>query len=319
MKSKKILPLTALAVLLFAMAPVVQASTLTVNLNPKSGLAKVDLVSTTKITFTYPAGSQVSNYLKNVSSNLNLKGTYNGGSSGVEDLQQSFDDEGSHISVTNMTVAISYSAKGSDTTLVINKMTNVTAWVKGVFHIVNGTVQADLGWRSLVVHGAWNLDMEDHNIDVNLVGSTTQYSLGDHPYAAEFLSNAFGEGSIWSRPTLNYSALNTPLSTWTKNYDSTTNTTTFSKTISGQTTFSASIDNNGQTYSLSATSDPSGVVSVQGYANASGDSLVIAPAPSSGLAGMVGLGAAIVVLVVVAGLVFGARRLRPISASKPSV
>jgi hypothetical protein len=278
--AKRIIPLTALAILLISMAPLAYASTLKVTLNPNTKLAKIDSVSTTKIVFTYPATSMVATYLKSVSSSLKLNGTFAGGTSGVEELQRSFPYHDGHISVKNMTVSLDYSTKGNATALVVNKMTHITAWVSGVFSVVNGTVKANLGWRSFIVRGAMDVDLENHPVDINLVGSAMESSLGSHQIALGFLSSSFGGGDIWSRPTLNFSALNSPLSSWTKNYNSLTNTTTFSKTISGETTFTASINYNGQKYSLSAVSDPSGEVAVQGYANASGDSITIGPAPA---------------------------------------
>ncbi|HLQ06743.1 MAG TPA: hypothetical protein VK126_03220 [Nitrososphaerales archaeon] len=278
--AKRILPLTALAILLISMAPLAYASTLKVTLNPNTKLAKIDSVSTTKIVFTYPATSTMATYLKGVSSSLKLNGSFAGGTSGVEELQSSFPYHDGHISVKNMTVSLDYSTKGNATALVVNKMTHITAWVSGVFSVVNHTVKADLRWRSFMVQGAMDVELENHPVDINLVGSAMEYSLGSHQIALGFLSNSFGGGDIWSRPTLNFSALNSPLSSWTKNYNSLTNTTTFSKTISGQTTFSASINYNGQKYSLSAVSDPSGEVAVQGYANASGDSITIGPTPA---------------------------------------
>ncbi|MDE1852424.1 MAG: hypothetical protein KGI38_01620 [Thaumarchaeota archaeon] len=310
-EARKIFPLTILAVFLISFAPMAYASTLTVNLNPKTGLAKVDSVSTTKIIFTYPAGSMVSNYLKNVSSSLKLNSAFNSGTQGVQELQGSFDDEDSHVSVRNMSVAIDYTAKGNTTALVIYKVTNITAWVSGVFRVVNGTVMADLRWRSFVVLGAMNLEMEDHSVDINLVGSSVQDSLASNEMASSFMFGAFGGGSVWDRPTLNFSALNSPLSTWTKNYDAGTNTTTFTKTINGQSTFTASIDYNGQKYSLSAVSDPTGVVAVQGYANAQGDSLVMAPSPASS-AGLLAVG----VVVILAGAALGYLALRSRARAK---
>lgn len=313
--AKNIIPLTTLAILLISIAPMASASTLTVNLNPTTGLAKVNSVSTTKIVFTYPAGSMVSNYLKNVSSSQTLKGSFNGSTTGAQELQSSFDDEESHVSVKNMSASVSYTALGNATALVVTKTTNITSWVSGVFIVVNGTVHADLGWRAFVVQGSLYLPLEDHSVDINLVGSTMQDSLASHEVAAVFLLNMFGGGSIWFRPTLNFSALNSPLSTWTKNYDASTNTTTFSKTISGQSTFKASLTYNSQSYSLSAVSDPSGVVSVQGYANASGNSLVMAtPPPASTSVGLWAEGAAAVVLVLAAGYL----ALRSMSRTKPN-
>ena len=308
---KKILPLTVLAIFLFAVSPLAFASTLTVNLNPKTGKAMLDSSSSTKITFTYPSNSTVSHYLRNVSSSFTLKGSFTGSDSGTQQLQGSFDDEDSHVSVNNMTVSTSYSAKGSPTELVVTKVTNVTAWVSGAFRVVNGSVHvADLGWRAFVVRGALNLPLEGRSVDVNLVGSSMEDSVGYHTMGASMFLGAFAGESIWSRPTLNFSQLNTPLTTWTKHYDSGTNTTTFSKTISGNSNFTASLDLNGQKYSLSAVSDPSGVVVVQGYANAQGNSLVMAPAPSglgSVSSGYFALAAAVVVL---AGLGYMAIRSR---------
>ena len=278
---KRIVPLTALAVILLSFAPMVDSSTLTVNLNPTSGLARIDSVSTTKIVFTYPAGSGVSKYLESVSSSFSQNSSFAGGSSGAMELQNSFDRDESRISVKNMTVALDYTATGNATALVINKVTNVTSWVTGVFQVVNGTVVANLRWRSFVVQGAMDISMGDHTVDINMVGSTVQSSLASRSVAVSFLLDYFGGRSIWNQPTLNFSQLDAPLSTWAKNYDPATNTTTFTKTISGTSTFVSSIDFNGQNYSLSAISDPTGVVAVQGYASPQGDVLVMAPPPAS--------------------------------------
>ena len=305
----RIVSLTALAVLLLALAPLASASTLTVSLNPKTDLAKVQSVSTTKIVFTYPDNSTISQYLKGVNTTLTYSGSFGGSDSGVQALQGSFDHEDDHISVNNATVSTSYVAKGSPTELDIMKSTNVTAWVSGVFSVVNGTVVADLGWRAFVVRGPMEFDMDHQNIDVNLAGSTMEDSMANHAFAAGFLFNAFGV-AFWNRPTLNFSALNTPLSTWTKNYDSATNTTTFTKTIAGQSNFSASADLNGQKYTLSMTSDPTGVVAVQGYADASGNSLTLSPPPASTSDGLLVLGAAIAVIAGFAGYIAVRRGVR---------
>ena len=293
---KKITPLAALAIVLISLSPLAFASTLTVNLNPKTGVANINAVSTTKIVLTYPANSSVSKSLRNVSSSQSLSGKFAGDSEGALELQGSFDDHDGHVTVSNMSVSVLYTAKGNATTLVIEKSTDVNATVSGVFHVVNGSVRADLGWRAFLIRGAFDLPLGGRMMDVNLAGPALEDSIGARPFASAWLLGTFGGGAFWDRPTLNFSALNTPLSTWTKNYNSATNTTTFSKTISGQDTFSVSANLNGQKYSLSAISDPSGVVAVEGYANASGDSLVMAPAPAS-------TSTTLLAVVVVAGLV----------------
>ena len=317
-KTKRILPLAALVIALFSLAPVVGASTLTVTLNPTDKTARVDSVSTTKIIFTYPAGSEVASHLENVSSSVKLNSSFAGSDQGVTELQGSFDhqdgDSRSHVSVSNMSVSLDYTATGNSTALVINKVTNITAWVTGVFTVVNGTVEASLGWRSFVVAGPMNLDMENHMVDVNQVGSAFQYSLSSQTYATGFLMYAFGRNSIWGMPTLNFTALNAPLSTWTKSYNSATNTTEFSKTVAGQSRFTADYSVNNQNYTLSAVSDPTGVVAIQGYANAQGDTLVMASAPPA-TAGYLEVGAAVVIAALAAGYLVLRSKRKPLATA----
>jgi len=315
--AKKIIPLATIAILLFAVSPLADASTLTVNLNPKTGVATLDSASTTSLVFTYPANSSISSYLRNVSSTFSLSGKFDGSSSGAHQLQSSFNEKGHDISVSNISVAVSFSAKGNATALVVNKVTQVNATLSGAFSVVNGTVTANLGWRAFVVRGAMDLPLEGHNIDINLAGPAMEESImGSHASAAGWLVSSFGAGSFWNRSTLNFSQLDTPLTTWAKNYDSATNTTTFSKTISGQNTFSVQADLNGQKYSLSETSDPSGVVSVQGYANASSDSLVMAPAPASASLSTSSGALAVVVVVGLVLLAVGYLAIRARSRTK---
>ena len=310
-KGKRIIPLATLAILLIAVSPMASASTLTVSLNPKTGLANVDSVSTTKIVFTYPANSTISEYLRNVSSSSTFSGSFTGTSQGAEEFQGTLHDWDDHVSVSNMSVAVDYSLKGNKTALVLDKTTKVNATVSGVFKVVNGTVTADLGWRSFVVRGSMEMPLDGHTMDINLAGSAMEDSLGRQSFASGWMMGTFGGGSFWNRPTLNFSALDTPLSTWTKNYDSGTNTTTFTKTISGSSTFTASYDFNGQKYSLSASSDPTGVVAIQGYANASGNSLVIVPAPASATSSLLAIGVVIAALALLGGFYAVRRGVKP--------
>ena len=310
-KQTRTISLASIAILLMAVSPLAYASTLTVNLNPTTGLANVDSVSTTKIVFTYPSTSTISTYLRNVSASSSFSGSFMGTSQGAHEFQGTLHDWDDRVSVSNMSVDVSYSAKGNATALVISKTTAVNATVSGVFRAVNGTVMADLGWRAFVVRGAMDLPLDGHMVDVNLAGSAMEDSLGSQSYASGWMMGAFGGGSFWNRPTLNFSALNTPLSTWTKNYNAATNTTTFSKTITGQSMFTASYDFNGQKYSLTATSDPTGVVTVQGYANAQGDSLVIEPSPASSVLGLLALGAEVAVLFGLVGYIAIKRGVKP--------
>ena len=115
----------------------------------------------------------------------------------------------------------------------------------GLLKVSNGSVTADLGWRSFYVNGALDLDLGDQTVDVNLA------QLGDRPRASSegagtaMLSGMFAGGGLWTRPTLNFSSLSSELSTWTRSYDPLTNTTTFSKTVAGNSTFSARFSSGG--------------------------------------------------------------------------
>lgn len=310
-KGTRIISLAALTVLLIAVSPIAYASTLTVNLNPKTGLASVDSVSTTKIIFTYPANSTISEQLMNVNTSSAFSGSFTGTSQGAQEFQGTLHDWDSRVSVNNMSVAVHYAIKGNTTTMELDKTTKVNATVSGVFRVVNGTVVADLGWRSFAVTGAMDVPLDGQMMDINLAGSAMRDSVGRQSFAAGWMMGAFGGGSFWNSPTLNFSALSTPLSTWTKNYDPATNTTTFTKTITGSSTYTSSYDINGQKYSLSATSDPTGVVAIQGYANASGNSLVLAPVPASATPSLLAAGVVIAALVLLGGFYAVKRGVKP--------
>lgn len=278
--AKLLIPASVLALLFLSMAPAVSASTLKVELNPSTGVATMMSTSVTSIIVTYPANSTLSGYLNGYAYNSSVSGAFPSGSQGIVAFEGHFrDGDRGGISVRNMTVTSSYTASANSTTLVISKQTQISATVSGVFKVVNGTVTADLGWRSFQVDGALDLPLQGHVFDVNLLGASVTSAMGGRGLGVDAVVAMFGGGSLWNSPTLNFSSLNTPLTNWTKSYNSITNTTTFSKTISGQSSLSTSYTNNGQTYSLKETSDPSAVIATPGYAVVSGNSLSIVAVP----------------------------------------
>jgi hypothetical protein len=269
-----------LAVLALSLAPAAYASTLTVDLNPGTQVAKLTSVSTTHLTLDYPANSTLASLLKGYNSSSSLSGSFNSTSQGVREFRgQLRDQAGENVSVTNMTVTYSYTAKANSTAFVVEKQTDITASVAGAFKVSNGTVTADLAWRSFYVSGALDLDLEGRQVDVNLVGSAITQGAFGIGGGSNMLSGMFAGGGLWTRPTLNFSSLSSPLSTWTRSYDPLTNTTTFSKTVAGNSTFSASYSSGGSAYSLTMTSDPSASISTKGYAQATDNSLVFSKAP----------------------------------------
>lgn len=280
MKGNVVAASAVLAVLVLSLAPSAFASTLTVDLNPSTQVAKLTSVSSTHFVLDYPANSTLSSYLKGYNSSSSLSGGFNSTSEGLRNFMGQIHYEADdNVSVTNMTVSYSYSAKANSTALVVDKQTDITAWVAGAFKVSNGTVTADLGWRSFYVGGALDLDLQGHAVDVNLAGSAlTQSTLG-RSLGVQMLTGMFAGKSLWTRSTLNFSSLSSPLSNWTRSYDSLTNTTTFSKTVAGSSTFSANYLGGGGAYSLTMTSDPSASITTKGYAQATDNSLVFSKAP----------------------------------------
>ncbi|HEV2390711.1 MAG TPA: hypothetical protein VGS04_08310 [Nitrososphaerales archaeon] len=307
-----------LVVLVLSLAPAAFASTLTVDLNPNTQVAKLTSVSTTHFVLEYPANSTLSSYLKGYNSSSSLSGGFNSTSEGLRTfLGQMHDEADDNVSVTNMTVSYSYSAKANSTALVVDKQTDITAWVDGAFKVSNGTVTADLGWRSFYVSGALDLDLEGHAVDVNLAGSALTQSTFGRDLGVQMLTGMFEGKSLWTRSTLNFSSLSSPLSNWTRSYDSLTNTTTFSKTVAGNSTFTASYSGGGGTYSLTMTSDPSASITTKGYALAAGNSLVFSKAPMY-LDPILWVAAGSAVALVALGALYLAKRPRPTAAGAGS-
>ena len=280
-KTNGILPLALLALLVLAIAPAVSASTLTVTINPSSKSAELNSTSSTTIVLTYPSDSNLAKELGNLSSSASYSSSFSGNSGPFLVLQNGFALRDPSVQVQDLAISYSETAKGNGTALVIHKVTSINATVTGLFTITNGTVHVNLGWRSFYVPGNMTLNLQGRMVDINYVGSAVAYPLNNHPLLAAFLFGRFGGDRVWNWATLNFSALDTPLTTWTRNYDSSTNTTTYSKTIAGTSSYTATADYNGQKYTLTVSSDPSAKIATKGYAVASADSLAITSAPSS--------------------------------------
>jgi hypothetical protein len=303
-----------LALLAVSLAPGAFASTLTVDLNPTTQVAKLTSMSATNFVLSYPANSTLSSYLKGYNSSSSLSGSFNSSSDGLRHFVEGFrDGAGENVSITNMTVSYSYSADANSTALVVEKQTAITAWVAGLFKVSNGSVTADLGWRSFYVSGALDLDLGNHTVDVNLAGSAIAQSVLGRGAGMGMLSGMFAGGGLWTRPTLNFSSLSSPLSTWTRSYDALTNTTTFSKTVAGNSTFTAAYSSGGSAYSLTMTSDPSASISARGYAQATGNLLFFSKPPAY-LDPLLWAAVAVVGVLAVVGAVYLSRRARPNAA-----
>ena len=314
MNSKRLFPLAVLALALVALSPAAYASSINITLNPSTNTADINASSTTHLILTYPANSMLSHQLNGTDTSETLSGSFHSDSDATNAIQASIDHTDPNLRVVSANFTYSLSAKGNTTAFVLTKQTNITAVVTGVFTVVNGTVHANLGWKDFALRGQLLLNLQSRTVDVNEVGSAFSMQLGGRPIVLNALLGMFGGNGLWQASTIDYSSLNSPLSTWTSHYDSSTNTTTYSKTINTNSSLNSTYTVNGQTYTLSEVSDPSAQIAVQGYAVASGDSLTIQPAPASiGLAGvdpMVWVAAGVVTIVVLGSAFYMFRRSR---------
>ena len=270
---------SVLAALLLFSFPIVSASTVNIALNPATGVAKVTGMSTTTIVFTYPANSTISRFLNGSNYSAQASGNVAGGQGPAMDFQDALRNYTSEVTVQNLSASLSTTSKANATAMVITRETNITGYVSGVFNVTNGTVTANLGWKAFVIRGPFVMPLDGHDYDLNTLGSAAMMPM--RGIASSFLSGSFGDQNIWSRSTIDFSSLNTPLNNWTRVYNSATNTTTFTKTINTLANYSSSVSFNGESYSLSMTYDPSSTISVSGYASPQGNTLVFGQAPQN--------------------------------------
>ena len=243
---------------------------------------------------------------------MQASGNIAGGQVPAVDFQDALRNYTSEVTVQNLSASLSTIAKANTTAMVITRQTNITGYVSGVFNVTNGTVTANLGWKAFVITGPFVVPLDGHDYDLNTLGSAATMPMGG--VASSFLSGSFGDRNIWSRSTIDFSSLNTPLTNWTRVYNSATNTTTFTKTINTLANYSSSVSFNGQSYSLSMTYDPSSTISVSGYASPQGNTLVFGAAPQNYAYPVI----AVVVVAIIALLGYMAVRKRNGSMAKSS-
>ena len=171
--------LSVLIALLFAISiPVVSASTVNIALNPTTGVAEVTGISTTTIVFTYPVNSSISNFLKGYNYSMQVSGNIARGQSSTDEFQDALRNYTPSISVENMSASLSTKAVANSTALVVTKETNITAWVTGVFNESDGKVMANLGWKAFVIRGSFDVPLDGHDFDLNMLGSAVLEPLG---------------------------------------------------------------------------------------------------------------------------------------------
>jgi hypothetical protein len=304
------------------------AATVTVTAYPAQNVSNVMINDSVYMIFTYPANSFVSNALNGSNYSYKLSASnipYNSGSfmsfqnalqNRQGDNKQGNDDplnnspivpqNNSTVTLLNMSVTESKSMVANTTTMVLSRSTIINAWVSGIFNKTSsGRIVGNFGWKSFRVDSQFDVNFNGESEDINFIGNSFFAPMGSRFGMMSFLMAA-PLGQISQIPTINFSAFNTPLSQWTRTYNSATGITTFTKSVSSQTLYNASLSVNGKTYSLRVISDPSYTLNVKGYALATGNTITVTSPPTN-YAEYAAV-AVIVVVIAVAGTLIYFRR-----------
>ncbi len=189
---------------------------------------------------------------------------------GQNDNEQGGEDNvQSNISVLNVSVIIYRKFFANETAATYVKSSIMIIWVSGIFTKNGSKIVGNFSWKAFKIDKHLYLMENGKMEDINFFGADFHDML-DMP---EFLQ-------LPEVSTLNFSEFNQPLSQWNRVYNSNSNMTLFTKSVSTQTIYSENLTLNGKSYSLKVISDPAYTIGIQGYATAVGDEIYVSPAPS---------------------------------------
>ncbi len=287
------------------------ASTLNVYVEPSLSQAKLVATTTSDLLFTYPSSSRVSNLLNGFTYSVQLSANnVPSDSQAFHQFEAELRAAYYNITLENMSVSYQLYSSANQTTLNVTKIVTITAWATGIFNKTKSHVEANFAWKNFQVKGPWQLNFNGRYVDVNTVGQGMLYPIGQQSVLPSLLLTFFTSQAILSTSTINFSQLNTPLSEWSRTYNAATNTTTFSKSVSGNFLLNASVAVNGEQYALKVYQDPSSTITVSGYAIAQGNTLVIESAPILSGPDLAGIIAVAIVIIVVITVVLLRRRVK---------
>ncbi|MGC8613559.1 MAG: hypothetical protein ACP5L2_04910 [Conexivisphaera sp.] len=303
----------ALMSAIMALSPVAaNAATITVTAYPAQNVSNIVINDSVYVIFTYPAGSYISNELNGSNYSLTFSainiprdsGTFMRFQNALQGEDQG-DDQGYNSSMTllNMSVTESKSLVANATTMVMSRSTLISAWVSGMFNRTSsGELVGNFAWKSFRIGDRLDVDFDGETEDVNFIGSSFFAPIGGK-FMAMYMLMAAPLGQISQIPTINFSAFNEPLSQWTRTYNPSTGITTFTRSASSQTLYNASLTVNGRTYSIRVVSDPSYTINVEGYAVASGNTIIVTSPPQN-YTEYAAVAAAVVVVAVAGTLIY---------------
>ncbi|MDP7982543.1 MAG: hypothetical protein RAK18_05135 [Conexivisphaerales archaeon] len=303
----------ALMSAIMALSPVAaNAATITVTAYPAQNVSNIVINDSVYVIFTYPAGSYISNELNGSNYSLTFSainiprdsGAFMRFQNALQGEDQG-DDQGYNSSMTllNMSVTESKSLVANATTMVMSRSTLISAWVSGMFNRTSsGELVGNFAWKSFRIGDRLDVDFDGETEDVNFIGSSFFAPIGGK-FMAMYMLMAAPLGQISQIPTINFSAFNEPLSQWTRTYNPSTGITTFTRSASSQTLYNASLTVNGRTYSIRVVSDPSYTINVEGYAVASGNTIIVTSPPQN-YTEYAAVAAAVVVVAVAGTLIY---------------
>ncbi|MEM3655616.1 MAG: hypothetical protein QW453_05415 [Thermoprotei archaeon] len=280
--------------------PLVGASTLQVIVGSSLKTAEIVATSNTNMVFTYPSTSLISRGLNGFNYSVNLSAVnVPPESEAFRAFQYQLRQGFRNITLLNMSVGVDIVAHANASSLVVSKTVVIQAWVTGIFNkTTSNRVVGNFGWKNFEVKGNLDVDFDGRILDINTVGSAMLFPFGNMGFAG-FMLHSFGGRPVWSASTINFSALNTPLSEWARSYNPSTNTTTFSKTVSSTFLYREEAIINGENYTLSVSYDPSSIVVLPGYAVANGNTVMVEQSPPQVVQRSTAIIVSIVVIVIV--------------------
>ncbi|MGC8569270.1 MAG: hypothetical protein ACP5LW_04625 [Nitrososphaeria archaeon] len=257
------------------------AASATVMAYPTQNMAELIINDSVYAVFTYPNGSFISRALNGTSfryafSVMNIPK----GSDFFQSLQEAIQAQGgnsqgendpsTNISLINASVILSKSFQANETTAIYIKKSTLILWLSGVFTRNGSQIVGNFSWKDFKIEKHLFVEENGQLEDINFFGEDLMgvLDLGEWGFEVPQLS------------TINFSEFNQPLSQWNRTYNPATNSTIFTKTLSSQTLYFESLTINGRTYSFRIVSDPTYTISVQGYAVAQGNQLIVSRAPS---------------------------------------
>ncbi|MEM0157456.1 MAG: hypothetical protein QXN26_05265 [Thermoplasmataceae archaeon] len=256
---KKSMVIAALAVVTVAMltVPAVNATSVTVSLNPKSDSATVDAYFNSTLTVNVSStASLLSNLIKEMPGilprNVSFGGSISNHSNGFLAVNSSLQEKDKSVILKTLSYNLASSVSNLSTdrysVMVISTSAELAMNISGIFN--NNRV--NLSWRSFNVtngvdiSGSYNGIVRVNNTSVNV---------------------------------FNLSAFQVSLTRWSRTYDAATNVTTFS--YNAGTTGNYSWTLNDRSVNISLRIDPSYTIATPGYAIASSNNVTLTAPPRS--------------------------------------